>query len=280
MNRLIFKNVIAAITLSSLSITFTSNATPVITEWDFIVDSAYTASSFTDGSGTPNLTGTNALFGAPTNLAWGDQAQQSSIDISSGNLGNVTGVNLALGTSMETALFVHDNISIPLGSSGLETAILSTLLQITPASAGFSMPDLSGILAFDISFNETSNIAGLCGGVLCANDIFILSLPEAVSFNDGEGTINQQFSIFEHTYNTELKLVSTETGTGLSILNDIICARVPGIESGCIGLTTFEEQSNEFRVLMTITHIPEPSTLLLLSLVLFGTAVSVRSKRS
>ena len=147
-----------------------------------------------------------------------------------------------------------------------------------PAGFGFPPADLINALNFDIKFFETPNAGGMCGGVLCANDIFIISMPDGVVFDQGEGTLNEQFSIFEHTYNTELKLVSTQTGTGLSVLNDDICDRVLDDHNGCIGLTTFEAQSNEFKVMMTITHVPEPSTILLLSLALFGIAVRMKNE--
>jgi hypothetical protein len=273
------KKILTALTLSSLGFAYSSNATPIITSWDFIVDSAFTASSYTDGTGTPTETNGNTLFGdAPTNLAWGNQVNQSSLDIGSGSNGNVSMNGLSNDVATETSRLIHNNISIPGGSSVLETATLSTLLQLVPAGFGFPPADLINALNFDIKFFETPNVGGMCGGVLCANDIFIISMPDGVVFDQGEGTLNEQFSIFEHTYNTELKLVSTQTGTGLSVLNDDICDRVLDDHNGCIGLTTFEAQSNEFKVMMTITHVPEPSTILLLSLALFGIAGRMKNE--
>jgi hypothetical protein len=272
------KKIITVLTLSTLGFAFTSSASPIITSWDFIVDSAFTDATYTAGTGTPTETDPNILFGAPTNLAWGNQVDQSNIDISSGSSGNVTGMGLASGVQVQTSLFVHNNITIPGGSSVLDTAILSTLLQLTPAGVAPPVPNLDDALAFDILFSETPNVPGMCGGVLCENDIFIVSLPEGVVFDEGTGTLNQQFNILEHTYNTELTLVPTEVGSGLTILHDDLCAIV-GAENGCIGFTTFEAQSNEFQVLMTITSVPEPSTILLLSLAMFGIVASMRSKR-
>ena len=275
----IFKKILTTLTLSTLGFAYSSNATPIITSWDFIVDSAFTASSYSTGTGTPTESNDNLLFSnTPTKLSWGNQVNQSSLDIGSGNNGNVSMNGLASGVATETSRLIHNNITIPGGSSVLESATLSTLLQLVPAGFGFPAADLTNALSFDIKFFETPNINGTCGGVLCENDIFIISMPDGVVFDQGEGTLNEQFSIFEHTYNTELKLVSTQTGTGLSVLNDDICDRVLDDHNGCIGLTTFEAQSNEFKVMMTITYVPEPSTILLLSLALFGIVARMKNK--
>lgn len=276
MNKL--KKFLTALMLSTLGFSLSISASPIITSWDFIVDSAFTDSSYTDGTGTPHETDTNVLFDDPTNLSWGNQESQSSLDISSGTSGMVWQDGLLSGEEVQTALLVHNNITIPTGSSVLATATLSTLLQLVPAGAGFLEPDTSNALNFDIFFKETLNIGGICGGVLCENDIFVIVMPLGVIFDQDEGTLSQQFTIEEHTYNTELRLVSTQNGTGLSVLHNALCSQVPGAEDGCIGLTTFEAQSNEFQVMMTITHVPEPSTILLLSLALFGIAASVRNK--
>ena len=272
------KKFITALTLSTLGFAFTTSATPIYTEWDFIVDSAFTSFAYTAGDGATNETMDNILLTAPTILAWGDQVSQSSLDISSGSLGNITGDDLPSGTAVQTALLIHNNISIPDDSKFLDTATLSTLLQLVPANAGFPPPVLGNAIAFDILFKETLNTGGLCGGVLCENDIFIMTMPPGVIFDGDEGTLNQQFSILEHTYNIELKLVSTDNGTGLSVLHNDICDRVDGAGEDCIGLTTFEGQSNEFKVMMTITYVPEPSTILLLSLALFGIVASMKNK--
>ena len=272
------KKFITALTLSTLGFAFTTSATPIYTEWDFIVDSAFTSFAYTAGDGATNETMDNILLTAPTILAWGDQVSQSSLDISSGSLGNVTGDDLPSGTAVQTALLIHNNISIPDDSKFLDTATLSTLLQLVPANTPFPAPVLGNALAFDILFKETLNTPGLCGGVPCGNDIFIMTMPPGVIFDGSEGTLNQQFSIFEHTYNIELKLVSTLNGTGLSVLHNDICDRVAGADADCIGLTTIEGQSNEFQVMMTITYVPEPSTILLLSLALFGIVASMKNK--
>ncbi|WP_019029588.1 THxN family PEP-CTERM protein [Colwellia piezophila] len=281
------KKFITTLTLSTLGFAFSATATPIITEWDFIVNSAFTGATFTTpGTGTPTTSLTNLLFTAPTNLAWGDQVEQSSLDISSGSLGLVFGEDLASGDAVQTSLLVHDNVIIPGGSSVLATAILSTVLQIFPANTLPNIGDYDDpaepldALAFNILFFETPNGPGQCGGVPCENDIFIITMPEGLVFDEGEGTLNQLFSIGHHTYNTELKLVATDPGTGLAVLDDFICNRVPGAGNGCIGLTTFEGQPNEFRVMMTITSVPEPSTILLLSLAMFGIVGSMRNKQS
>lgn len=279
------KKIIATLTLSTLGCAFTATASPIITEWDFIVNSAFTDASYTDGADDvngPNASLVNALFGQPTNLAWGNTLDQSSLDISSGSLGLVSGEDLASGTETQTALLVHNNFTIPVDSQGLVTAVLSTLLQLYPANTApgigdYPPGDTGEAIAFNVFFKETPNVCNQTP--TCANDIFVITMPEGLIFDEGEGTLNQMFSIAEHTYNTELKLVATDQGTGLAVLSDFACG-LAGAENGCIGLTTIEGQANEFQVMMTITYVPEPSTILLLSLAMFGIVGSMRNKHS
>lgn len=275
------KKILTGITFSTLFVTFTSSATPIITTWDFIVDTAFTSTTYTAGAGTPTESNTNIQLGAPSTLAWGNQANQSSLDVSSGTLGQVSGNGIASNTAVQTSLLTHNNITIPSGSSVLASAILSTVLQLTPGAGGALLPlaILPPALAFNVLFEETPN-SGACSyvSIPCSNDIFVITMPAGIVFNAGTGTLNQQFTIFEHTYNTELKIIGTTPGSGLAVLDNAICARVAGAGNGCIGLTTLEAQSNNFQTMMTITHIPEPSSILLISLALFGIAASVRNK--
>ncbi len=276
------KKILIAIAFSALSVTFTSNAT-LIPAWDFIVDSAFTGSTYTAGTGIPIESNTNTQFNQPTTLSWGDQVDQSNLDISFNSIvpasnGNVSGTIITDGPANQTALLVHNNIAIPKESSVLETALLSTLLQIVPSGFPFPEPIISTPISFNILFFETPNSGGTCGGVDCSNDIFLITLPPSVIFDQGEGSLNEQFAIGQHTYNTELKLVSTLNGSGLAVLSDGICSRIDGVANGCIGLTTVEAKSNEFKVMMKVTLIPEPSSILLLSLALFGIFARMRNK--
>jgi hypothetical protein len=272
-----FQKILTGIAFSSLCVAFTSSATP-ITSWDFIVDTAFTSAAYTTGTGTPTATNTNTLFNAPTTLSWGESVQ-SSLDVSSGNNGTVAGTGLASGTPVQTSLLTHNNIAIDGDSSVLLNATLSTVLQLVPNGVPLPLAVLPPALAFNVFFKETPNNSS-CSYIVvpCSNDIFVMTMPLGVSFNAGTGTVNQQFTIGQYTYNTELKIVGTTPGSGLAVLSDDICARVPGAGNGCIGLTTVEGLSNNFQTLMTISTIPEPTTILLLSLALFGIAASSRNK--
>ncbi len=275
------KNIFTGLIFSTLCVAFMSNATPVITDWDFIVDTAFTSTTYTAGTGTPTETNTNLIFGAPTTLAWGDQVIQSSLDVSSGTLGRVAGNGLTSNTPVQTSLLTHNNIVIPGASSVLSTAILSTVLQLTPGAGGALLPlaILPPALAFNVSFTETPNNNNCTYIIIpCSNDIFVITMPPGIVFDAGTGTLNQQFTIAEHTYNTELKILPATFGSGLAVLDDAICARVLGAGNGCIGLTTIESQVNSFKTMMTISKIPEPSSILLISLALIGIANVVRNK--
>ncbi|KGJ89701.1 THxN family PEP-CTERM protein [Colwellia psychrerythraea] len=283
------KKVIIALTLSTLGFTFTSNATP-ITLWDWEVDSAFT--SFIPGG--PDVIGStdNHHWLDPTILTWGTPVGTfgSSLDVSSGSAGHVTGEDLANGASTITSSLTHNNFIIT--GSTLTSATLSTKLFLAPADIALSgaIPPL----LFDIVFKETPNNGSGCiysgdpeeGTTLplCENDIFVVDafgtdidengIIEGIEYNPFTNSFNQQFSLGAYTYNIGL---SVDT---LAQLDEVVCDRVAGADDDCIGVTTEENKANTFNVHMTITQVPEPSTILLMSLALFGIVANMRKKHS
>ena len=268
------KKFITAVSISLLSFTFTASATP-IDMWDWEVDSAFTLFS-PDGVGEVIGSDDNHWWLDPSKLSWGDN--NSSLTLGGVN-GHFEGEDLANDVSALTASLIHSNFIIFSGAT-LTSATLSTKLQLAPASfplAGFIPP-----LLFNIVFKETSNGATCSYGVdledfpeglHCEDDIFVIdTFGTGIDFNPFTNTFNQKFGLMGYTYNIELAIDS------LAELADDVCARVGGGDPGCIGITTHEQQMNSFDVNMTITLVPEPSTILLMSLALFGIVASMRNK--
>ena len=275
------KKILLTLTFSTLGVAFTSSATPIVTDWDFVVDTAFTAHT----PGNPDVVGSNnnGEWAAPTTLTWGTDIGngQSSLDVSSGNngFGSTMGSLMTNGASAITATLEHDN-NVIRGSS-LDTAILSTQIFLDPIAPanpyalipGFIPPALS----FNVNFSETPN-AGTCADatspVKC-NDIFVINLLGAaingITYNPITNTLSQVFSIFEHSYRAEIKV------DGLGTLADPVCTAA-GAQLGCVGITTVENQLNSFDVSLRIALVPEPSSILLLSLALFGIFASMRNK--
>jgi len=270
------KKIVTALTFSTLCIAFTSSATPIITEWDWEVDTA-----FTDFAHAVDVTGTvpnDYWDDDPTLLSWGIPvgSDQSSLDVSSGSSGNTSG-DITGSETVQTATLTHNNfvINAPEGDITriLTAAELSTNLMLTYDDGGdvtFSLPSL----VFDILFKETPN-SGTCAveSIIKCSDIFLISLsPDSgEAIIDGAGNFLQYFDIEEHTYQAKISV------SGLGLLVDPVCSAA-GATSPCIGLTTVERQSNEFDVFLKITLVPEPASILLMSLALFGIFASARNK--
>jgi len=268
------KKIITALIISTLGFSFTLSATP-IDMWDWEVDSAF--SDYLPG--TVIGTDDNHWWGTPSKLSWGDN--NSSLTLGGDN-GHYAGEDLASGDSVLTASLTHHNFIINGGA--LTETKLNTKLQLAPAD----VPLIGAIppLVFDIVFKETVNAdpcpyeGDLINGEIthCQDDIFVIDqfgidTGGGVIYNPFSNTFNQQFGLGMYTYNIAL------TVDKLAVLPSDICTRVDGADDpGCIGVTTHENQDNTFNVHMTITQVPEPSTILLLSLALLGIAASARRK--
>jgi len=251
---------------------------------------------------------------APTKLYWGCETNPcviptdgdgepvpnkdraiSSLDVTSSNLagytspGEVRGVNLLTGDTAITSTLVHNNN--PIYGSSLLGATLSTKLFLTPAPLDATLNTGIPPLLFNIVFKETPNNGDDCSYFedieegtslpLCQNDIFVIdTFGTGGDFNPCENTFNQQFVGGDgYTYNIGLSV------SGLDTLDDEVCARVGTGAAGCVGVTTFESQENSFDVSMKITVlseprvISEPSTILLMSLALFGFVTYLRNQK-
>lgn len=265
------KKLITVLTLSTLGFAFTSNAA-LITNWDFNVDTAFTAF----GPGAVDGSNENAYWQtqpgeADTLLTWGTSTGdgRSSLEVAGSNgLGNSSGMVATDGLAVGTSTLIHTNF--PITGDTLQDATLRSRLTLTPnAPVGPARPPLN--LAFDIKFLETLNQEPcVVNSIIPCRDIFVVSPG---------GPFNQMFIVDDFSYNLEL-LVS-----GLGALSDEACSAALA-PSGCQGFTTIEGQTNRFDVSMKITSqpvvtsVPEPSSILLLSLAMFGIVASSRSKHS
>lgn len=270
------KKLITVLTLSTLGFAFTATAAP-INLWDWQVDTAFTGYTPALPDLTVTASNNNAYWAgqgpiAATKLAWGSPfapgVTQSSLERTGHNngFGSNVGTGLALGALAQTSTLVHNNFIIT--GNTLTGATLSTRLLLDPNPTDGIYDVAPTALAFNIDFLETSNddSCEVVSPVPC-NDIFVIS-PVA--------NLNQQFMLDGYNYNIEILV------DGLGLLTDAACAAA-GAASGCSGFTTEEGQENTFDVNMRITSlgittVPEPSTILLLSLAMFGIVASSRSK--
>ena len=275
------KKTLTVLTLSTLGLAFTAGAHPIVTDWNYIVNTAFTDAHLSGGGGVAG-TNDNGEWGAPTTLTWGTDIGngQSSISVADpgfGINGWVTGSIMTDGAAEHTSTLSHVNQEI--SGASLVDAVISTSI-ILKATDPFDPYDPTGpfsppSLMFNIDFTETTN-SGACADVdspVPCNDIFVLDI-EGAGFNPLDNTLNQLFPFYEHIY------MATIAISGLDVLEDPVCFAA-GAESGCIGLTTEEFTTNSFVTEFSLSHIrsiPEPSTIFLLGLALFGIAGSMRNK--
>ncbi len=248
-----------------------ASAGPLITEWTYTANTAFTAASFTNSNGCQSGNAQWITWGAaPCGLPYVG-SNRSGLAISNPS---TTGTVQTNGAAKATNTTTHYNNPIAPDATGVAPGTLSraiitsslTLTALTPAGTGETT---SIAFPYQINFLETTN-GGTCvvASPTPCNDIFVFS-----------GATNNRFSFDNNNY-----YVSFFAGDDkLQTLSDAACAAA-GAAAKCIGFTTEEVRANAFTFNFVITsdpivpgqdptnHVPEPTSVALMGLGLIAAA--------
>jgi hypothetical protein len=200
----------------------------------------------------------------------GDSTTPSG-DLSQGTVTTASDIN-AMGFELGP-MITHNNYVIT--GNSLSSANAQDNVVLTPFGGG---ADQTQGITFGILFEETPNDQEPCSsGAVNAfgcGDIFVLSggllgIPTIVN-NFELAFLIDSFIRDGYLYEVFLREVTGALGE----LSDAACTEA-GADLGCIGFTTFENETNSFQLefaILATEHIPEPATLGLLagSLLLMG----------
>ena len=274
--------------LLSATISSTSYAGPIVTQWAYDTWAEFTSATFSGGSGSTSQGLTEITWGANggdyTNTGAGSNSAQSALTLGTSTSGddrfgggNATGLvetTMGLGVPMGSQIGIgisasHWNNTLNANFSTLLSGTLTDYLNLSAVLPGLGLIQPAPTIGIDFKFQETANdgIGGFClNGDPTGN--YPVGCPDIFG-SSADLTVGIPFVYDGNLYALDVLLSDGQGGAApVGALGSGYCTAL-GLANNCVGLITAEAAVTSFQFgfdIRLVSRVPEPNSLVLFAL--------------